>query len=237
MSSADQPRIALLTEDLSFPPLDQAWEGLLAIGGDLNVARLIAAYESGVFPWYGEEDPILWWAPEQRSILPLEELRISKSMRNILNREQFEIRMDTAFEEVIRSCADIRREGNEGTWISEAIITSYIELHKLGLAHSVEAWQNGTLAGGLYGVSIGRMFFGESMFSHQNNASKAAFIHLVQWAKPLGFGPIDCQIQNPHLATLGAKEVSREAYMQLLGKFLYTEPTIKGKWGNTTHPS
>ncbi|MDG2209337.1 MAG: leucyl/phenylalanyl-tRNA--protein transferase [Flavobacteriales bacterium] len=227
--STNQPRIALLDDDLTFPPLDQAWEGLLAIGGDLSESRLIAAYESGVFPWYGEEDPILWWAPENRSILPLDQLRITKSMRNVLNRKQFNIRMDTAFESVIRSCGDIRRDG-EGTWISEEIIDAYLGLHRLGLAHSVEAWENGELVGGLYGLSIGRMFFGESMFSTSNNASKAAFIHLVGWAKERGFGPIDCQIQNPHLASLGAIEIPRGEYMMLMQQHLKAEKTIKGPW-------
>jgi leucyl/phenylalanyl-tRNA--protein transferase len=235
VTESNQPRIALLTDDLSFPPLHESWEGLLAVGGDLSEARLIAAYEAGVFPWYGEEDPILWWAPEKRSILHLEELNVSKSMRNILNRGLFEIRMDTCFEQVVRACGDIRREG-EGTWISEEITEAYVALHRLGLAHSVETWHNGELVGGLYGISIGRMFFGESMFSLMNNASKVAFIHLVQWAKMRGFGPIDCQVQNPHLATLGAREIERAHYMEILDAYLKKHATIKGTWSPEIDP-
>ena len=224
-----QPRIALLDETISFPPLTDAWEGLLAVGGDLSEARLIAAYENGIFPWYGENDPILWWAPEKRSILALDELKISKSMRNVLNRNEFEIRVDTAFKEVVQFCADIRKN-DEGTWISVEIIEAYHRLHKLGLAHSFESWSNGELVGGLYGISIGKMFFGESMFSAKSNASKAAFIALVRWAKHRNFGPIDCQISNPHLVSLGAKEIEREEYMQLLRTHLSNGPTIKGPW-------
>jgi leucyl/phenylalanyl-tRNA---protein transferase len=229
VTDSTQPRIALLNDDISFPPLEESWEGLLAVGGDLSEARLIAAYEAGIFPWYGEEDPILWWAPEKRSVLYLDELNISKSMRNVLNRGTFEIRMDTCFEQVVRSCGDIRRDG-EGTWISEAITEAYIALHRLGLAHSVESWHNNELVGGLYGVSIGHMFFGESMFSQMNNASKAAFIHLVKWAREQGFGPIDCQVQNPHLASLGAREIERSEYMTILKRHLNDFPTIKGRW-------
>ncbi|MDE0978697.1 MAG: leucyl/phenylalanyl-tRNA--protein transferase [Flavobacteriales bacterium] len=235
VTESNQPRIALLTDDLSFPPLHESWEGLLAVGGDLSEARLIAAYEAGVFPWYGEEDPILWWAPEKRSILHLDELNVSKSMRNILNRGLFEIRMDTSFEQVVRACGDIRREG-EGTWISEEITEAYMALHRLGLAHSVETWHKDKLVGGLYGISIGRMFFGESMFSLMTNASKVAFIHLVRWAKQRGFGPIDCQVQNPHLATLGAREIERAHYMEILEVNLKQHATIKGPWSPEIDP-
>jgi len=142
------PKIIQLDSTISFPPVEEAWEGLLAIGGDLQEARLIAAYESGIFPWYGENDPILWWAPETRSVLDLDDLHISKSMRNILNQQKFELRIDTAFDEVIRQCADVRKN-SEGTWISKDIIQAYSRLHKLGLAHSFECWRNGDLVGGL----------------------------------------------------------------------------------------
>ena len=165
---------------------------------DLTEARLIAAYEHGVFPWYGENDPILWWAPEERSVLFLDSLHIAKSMRSVLNSNRFELRIDTAFEHVIQACADVR-SSTEGTWISQDIIEAYIRLHDLGLAHSFEAWRDGKLVGGLYGVSIGCMFFGESMFSAESNASKFCFIQLVEWAKANGYGPIDCQISNSHL--------------------------------------
>lgn len=229
MTESTQPRITLLTDEINFPAFEEAWEGLLAIGGDLSEARLIAAYEKGIFPWFGEEDPILWWAPEKRSILHLDELNISKSMRNVLNRGEFVIRMDTCFEEVVRSCGDIRRDA-EGTWISEEITTAYLRLHELGLAHSIESWHNGKLVGGLYGVSLGRMFFGESMFTRMNNASKVAFIHLVRWAQERDFGPIDCQVQNSHLASLGAREIERTEYMAILDRNIKKAATMKGKW-------
>lgn len=234
LTDSTQPRIKVLTDEIDFPNLEEAWEGLLAIGGDLSEARLVAAYEKGIFPWFGEEDPILWWAPEQRSILFLHELNISKSMRNILNRNQFEIRMDTSFEEVVRSCGDIRRDG-EGTWISEEIIKAYVSLHELGLAHSIESWHQGKLVGGLYGVSLGRMFFGESMFARMNNASKVAFIHLVKWARERGFGPIDCQVQNTHLASLGAREIERSEFMGILDQSIRKGATLKGKWNPELH--
>ena len=225
----EQPRIALLDDTISFPPLHEAWEGLLAIGGDLNEARLIAAYEGGIFPWYGENEPILWWAPEKRCIVRLEDLKISKSMRNVLNRKDFTVKIDTKFEEVVRNCGELRKDG-EGTWISEEIIQAYLRLYELGLAHSFETWRNGKLIGGLYGVSIGHMFFGESMYSSENNASKIAFIHLIEWAKLNNFGPIDCQIQNNHLNSLGAIEIQRDEFMSLLRTHLNNGKTIRGSW-------
>jgi leucyl/phenylalanyl-tRNA--protein transferase len=224
-----QPRIAMLDDTIGFPPLHEAWEGLLAIGGDLNEARLIAAYEGGIFPWYGENDPILWWAPEKRCIARLEDLKISKSMRNVLNRKDFQVKVDTKFEEVIRNCGELRKDG-EGTWISEEIVQAYLRLHELGLAHSFETWRNGKLIGGLYGVSIGRMFFGESMYSSESNASKIAFIHLIEWARRNHFGPIDCQIQNNHLSSLGAIEIQRDEFMSLLRTHLNNGKTIRGRW-------
>lgn len=224
-----EPKVTLLDDTIAFPPVEEAWEGLLAVGGDLQEARLIAAYEHGVFPWYGENDPILWWAPEERSVLYLDQLHIAKSMRSVLNRNHFELRIDTAFDEVIQACADVRMNA-EGTWISDDIIQAYIRLHELGLAHSFEAWKDGRLAGGLYGVSIGRMFFGESMFSRENNASKFAFIQLVDWAKRHEFGPIDCQINNSHLATLGAEIIPRTTYTKLLRTHLAAGKTLSGKW-------
>ncbi|MAI22893.1 MAG: leucyl/phenylalanyl-tRNA--protein transferase [Flavobacteriales bacterium] len=223
------PKVALLDETISFPAIEEAWEGLLAIGGDLEEARLIAAYEHGVFPWYGENDPILWWAPEERSVLFLENLHIAKSMRSVLNSHRFELRIDTAFSQVIQTCADVR-SNKEGTWISQDIIDAYIRLHELGLAHSFEAWREDRLVGGLYGISIGRMFFGESMFSLESNASKFCFIQLVQWAKKNGYGPIDCQISNSHLISMGAKNIPREAYSRLLRTHLAAGKTRRGKW-------
>ena len=227
----EQPRIAMLDDTIGFPPLHESWEGLLAVGGDLSEARLIAAYEGGIFPWYGENDPILWWAPEKRCILRLEDLKISKSMRNVLNRQDFEVKIDTQFEEVVRNCGKLRKDG-EGTWISEEIISAYLRLHELGLAHSFETWRKGKLVGGLYGVSIGHMFFGESMYSDESNASKIAFIHLIEWAKRNRFGPIDCQIQNNHLKSLGAIEIQRSEFMSLLRSHLNNGKTIRGNWSS-----
>tara|TARA_B100000575_G_C23113482_1_gene643430 strand:- start:208 stop:930 length:723 start_codon:yes stop_codon:yes gene_type:complete len=223
------PKVTLLDDTLAFPPVEEAWEGLLAIGGDLSEARLIAAYEHGVFPWYGENDPILWWAPEKRSVLFLENLHIAKSMRSVLNRNQFELRIDTAFDQVIQTCADVR-SNKEGTWISKDIIKAYIRLHEIGLAHSFEAWLGGKLVGGLYGVSIGRMFFGESMFSIESNASKFCFIQLVQWAESNAYGPIDCQISNSHLTSMGATIIPREEYSKILRTYLSAGKTRRGMW-------
>lgn len=228
-----QPKIALLDDELHFPPVSAAHDGLLAVGGDLSAARLILAYESGIFPWSGEDTPLLWWAPEERSVLPLDKIRIHKSMRNVLNRNNFEIRMDTAFGEVIERCA---RHGRPETWITQEFIDGYRGLHELGMAHSIEAWENGQLVGGLYGVSAGQMFFGESMFSAAPNASKAALLGLVRLLKAWGFGPIDCQIQNPHLATLGAEEIDRDKFMSELAYHLHAGPTRLGSWSGFEVP-
>lgn len=223
-------KVHVLDADLQFPPVQAAGEhGLLAVGGDLSSARLLAAYEHGAFPWFMQEDPILWWAPSERAVLPVHELKVSKSMRNELNRRRYRITLDRNFESVVRGCQHAPRDG-EGTWISEDIVTAYVELHQLGLAHSVEAWQGDELVGGLYGVSLGRMFFGESMFSKATNASKVAFVHLVRWLALRGFGPVDCQIINPHLESLGAKLWDREAFQTQLTHFLHAGPTLKGPW-------
>ena len=223
-------KIHLLDADLHFPPVEVAEEhGLLAVGGDLSPARLLAAYEHGAFPWFMEDDPILWWAPAERAVLPTEALKVSKSMRNELNRNRYRVTLDRAFERVIRGCQKAPRDG-EGTWISEDIVSAYMSLHELGMAHSVEAWEGDQLVGGLYGVSLGRMFFGESMFSTSTNASKVAFVKLVRWLAFRGFGPVDCQIMNDHLASLGVQSWSREDFQIQLEKFLHKAPTLKGSW-------
>ena len=222
--------ITLLDETLNFPPVETAVEGLLAVGGDLSPARLLAAYESGIFPWYDEDSPPLWWSPEERAVLFLEDLKVSKSMRSTLRNGGFTFTMDRAFDAVIRACKETREATGEGTWIVEETIEGYCALHELGMAHSVETWKEGTLVGGLYGVSIGRMFFGESMFARESNASKGAFIALVRWLKARGFGPLDCQIQNDHLASLGAKTIPRQEFMDLLDQHLATGETIRGPW-------
>ena len=223
-------KVHVLDADLHFPPVEEAGEhGLLAVGGDLSAARLMAAYEHGAFPWFMEDDPILWWAPVERAVLPVLELNVSKSMRNELNRKRYRITMDRDFEAVVRGCQNAPRDG-EGTWITDDIVKAYVDLHELGLAHSVEAWKGDALVGGLYGVSLGRMFFGESMFSTATNASKVAFVHLVRWLAVKGFGPVDCQIMNPHLASMGATLWPREDFQTQLQHFLHAGPTLKGPW-------
>ena len=228
-------KIHLLDADLHFPPVSAAGDhGLLAVGGDLSPARLMAAYEHGTFPWFMEDEPIMWWAPSERAVLPAQGLKVTKSMRNILNRRPFRITMDRCFEEVVRQCQQAPRDG-EGTWITDDIVDAYVALHDLGVAHSVEAWRDDELVGGLYGVSLGRMFFGESMFSTQSNASKVAFIQLVRWLALNGFGPVDCQIMNPHLASLGAEPWPRAQFQTQLSLFLHAAPTMKGPWTPHEH--
>lgn len=225
-------RVHLLDDGMEFPPVaDAGEEGLLAVGGDLSTARLLAAYEHGVFPWFMEGDPIMWWSPFERAVLPLEQLKVSKSMRNVLNQHRFKVTMDRAFEAVIRGCQQAPRDG-EGTWISDDMVQAYLALHTLGMAHSVEVWDQKQLVGGLYGVSIGRMFFGESMFSTASNASKVALIHLVEWLKAHEFGPLDCQIMNPHLQSLGAELWPRHRYQNALEQHLHSGATLQGSWDN-----
>lgn len=219
-----------LTEDLVFPPPYLAEpEGLLAIGGDLSINRLLLAYRSGIFPWYSPGEPILWWSPDPRFVLFPQRLQVSKSMRQLLRRNVFEISFDRAFAEVIAHCSSAPRPGQSGTWITTEMQAAYIRLHKAGFAHSAEAWQNGVLVGGLYGISLGRVFFGESMFSEVSNASKAAFITLVQWLQVRDFQLIDSQVYTEHLASLGAEEVPRSEYLNLLQQGLSAE-TLPGPW-------
>jgi len=207
----------LLDEDLWFPPPEEAnEEGLLAVGGDLRPERLLLAYQSGIFPWYNAEDPLLWWSPDPRFVLFPEELRVSHSMRPLLKRNEFNFRRDTAFDSVIRSCATVYRSGENGTWIQEEMIRAYGQLHELGFAHSAEAWKDGELVGGLYGVRLGNVFFGESMFSRKSNASKFAFIKLVQALQEEGVRVIDCQMQTEHLERFGACYIPRKQFLDLL---------------------
>ena len=213
--------IPWLTDHDTFPPLEKALvkpNGLLAAGGDLSPERLLAAYRLGIFPWYNEGEPILWWSPDPRMVLFPDELKISRSLARRLKKADYEVRFDTAFREVMLACASAQRQGQRGTWITEDIINGYCKLHELGFAHSAETWINGKLAGGLYGVAIGRMFYGESMFHHITDASKIAFVHLVQRLQQQGFGMIDCQMKTPHLASLGAKEIPRSEFSQRLAK-------------------
>ena len=190
--------------------------GLLAIGGDLSVKRLLAAYSQGIFPWYSEGDPILWWYTDPRLVLFPHEFYISKRFARTLRNTSFRTSFDMAFEDVIHSCADVRRKEEEGTWISPEMQEAYIELHQAGFAHSVECWQEENLAGGLYGVQIGKVFFGESMFTHQSNASKVALASLVEHLKQQDIQLIDCQMTTNHLLSFGAKEISGRQFSKLL---------------------
>jgi len=219
-----------LVEELVFPPPEYADpSGLLAVGGDLSSERLLEAYRVGIFPWYSEEQPILWWSPDPRFILNLDEFRVSRSLRKTLTREIFQISFDRAFEEVIQACASVARRGQKGTWITEEMQQAYVELHGLGYAHSVETWFGGQLVGGLYGVSLGRAFFGESMFHAKTDASKVALAVLVQQLKQWEFHFIDAQMTTEHLTRLGAKETPRRVFLKRLQSALRF-PTKRGKW-------
>lgn len=214
-----QAMIPWLAENGPFPSTDKALRepnGLLAAGGDLSTERLLAAYRLGIFPWYNEGEPILWWSPDPRMVLFPEELKISRSLEKRLKKTDYEIRFDSAFHEVILACASALRRGQKGTWITEDIINGYCKLHGLGYAHSAETWMNGKLVGGVYGVAIGRMFYGESMFHHVTDTSKIAFVRLVQRLQQQGFGMIDCQMKTAHLASLGAKELARPDFLLML---------------------
>ncbi|WP_445710228.1 leucyl/phenylalanyl-tRNA--protein transferase [Flavobacterium sp.] len=206
-----------LTKDLYFPPVEEASpEGIIAIGGDLSIERLLLAYRSGIFPWFEDDEPIMWWTPEERMVLLFEDLRITKSMRNVLNKEEFKVTFNKDFRAVITNCQVIKREGQNGTWITEDMVEAYCKLHELGYAKSVEVWQNEELVGGLYGVDLGHVFCGESMFSKVSNASKVAFITLAQKLQKANYRLIDCQVYNDHLASLGCVEIDREDFMMIL---------------------
>lgn len=206
-----------LTKDMYFPPVEEAsYEGVLAVGGDLSVDRLLLAYRNGIFPWFNEDEPILWWAPSERMVVVPNSYKVPRSMRNVLNQNKFKITFNTAFNEVIHNCQQIERTGQEGTWITNDIVTSYIKLHELGFAKSVEVWQNDELVGGLYGVDLGHVFCGESMFSKVSNASKVAFITLINYLKEHNYKLLDCQVHNHHLESLGAFEISRDTFMLVL---------------------
>lgn len=223
--------IPWLDNDAPFPPLDSALRepnGLLAAGGDLSPQRLIEAYSRGIFPWFNPGDPILWWSPDPRMVLFPDELKISRSLRKTLKKHPCEIRFDTAFRQVMEACA-APRDGHSGTWITPAMIAAYTELHRQGHAHSVETWMDDKLVGGLYGISLGRMFYGESMFSLATDASKIAFVHLVRQLERWGYGMIDCQMKTAHLASLGAREIPRAEFSQKLSE-LVNFPGIDGTW-------
>ena len=195
-------------------------DGLLAIGGDLSTDRLILAYKMGIFPWFNEEDEILWWSPDPRFVLFPDDLHVSRSMKNLLDKQAFEISYDKDFTAVIHACKTLRRKEDAGTWITDEMEQAYINLHHMGIAHSVETWKDGNLVGGLYGLRMGKVFFGESMFSRESNASKYAFITLVNKLKKEGLILIDCQVANDHVRSLGASDIPRSYFLELLRKYL-----------------
>ena len=206
-----------LSKELFFPNVSYAdRDGVLAIGGDLSSERLQLAYTSGIFPWFEVGEPIMWWSPNPRMVLFLDELIVSKSMRNILNRDVFTVTFNQNFRDVISNCQNIKRNGQNGTWITNDMIEAYCKLNELGIAKSVEVWQNDELVGGLYGVDLGHVFCGESMFSKVSNASKVAFIALVNQLKKENYKLLDCQVYNPHLESLGCREIDREEFMRIL---------------------
>ncbi len=209
-----------LDKELIFPPVHLAEpDGLLAMGGDLSTERLLLAYRHGIFPWY-EGDIILWWCPHPRFVLIPIELKISKSIKPLLNRNEFEFTTNKAFAQVIHHCKETKRPGQEGTWITDEVEKAYSRLHELGYAHSAEVWKDGELVGGLYGIKLGKVFFGESMFSKSNNASRYAFIKYVQQLKEEGIELIDCQVYTEYLESLGARMIDREEFDNLLKKFI-----------------
>lgn len=215
--------IPLLGPADPFPPVERALRrpsGLLAAGGDLSPDRLREAYRRGIFPWYGPGEPILWWSPDPRMVLAPGEMRVPRSLAKAVRNRPHELRIDSAFRQVVQACA-APRNGQEGTWIAPEMIDAYCRLHALGLAHSVEIWVGGELAGGLYGVALGRVFFGESMFSRARDASKMALFHLAQRLEAAGFGLIDCQMSTPHLASMGAREIPRAQFLRSVGDLVH----------------
>lgn len=219
--------------DNRFPhPSEANPDGLLAIGGDLSAERLLSAYQLGIFPWYNPGELPLWWCPDPRFVLFPEQLKVSKSMRPYFNQQKFTVSYDTCFTEVVKACAKAPRQGQDGTWISNEIITGYTALHQKGFAHSVEVWEAGQLVGGLYGVALGKVFFGESMFARRSNASKFGFIALVRALRSRGFTLIDCQQETNHLRSLGAELISREAFLRLLGENEEKHPPAPAHWAD-----
>lgn len=218
-----------------FPPLESALSepdgpnGLLAAGGDLSPERLLSAYAQGIFPWFSKGDPILWWSPDPRMVLVPNEIIIRRSLAKVLRNCAYEIRVDTAFADVIAACAAPRRDGQSGTWIVPEIQAAYVRLHELGYAHSIETWMEGKLAGGLYGVALGRAFFGESMFSRHKDPSKIALAHLCVLLQQKGFGIIDCQMETTHLASLGARPIPRSEFSARLAELVPQESAV-GLW-------
>ena len=217
-----------LGPDLAFPPPEGAVRGLVAVGGDLSPDRLLLAYRSGIFPWY-DEGPILWHSPDPRCVLPVENLHVGRTLRRVLTQGRFEVRFDREFARVIRACRSAPRPGQDGTWITGEMEAAYVTLHRMGYAHSVEAYEDGTLVGGLYGVSLGRIFFGESMFSVRPNASKVALVRLVEKVAGWGFRVVDAQVPTPHTVAMGAVEWPRARFLAALHEGI-GHPTHLGAW-------
>lgn len=219
-----------------FPPPHQAEpDGLLAIGGDLSPGRIIRAYASGIFPWFAQGDPILWWSPDPRLVLVPGEFHISHSVRPLIRKKEFQPAFDQNFYQVIRQCALVERKDQPGTWITSSMIRAYSRLHQMGIAHSAEVYRNGRLAGGLYGLCLGRIFFGESMFSLERDASKMALFYLTEELKNIGFALIDAQQSTPHLKSLGAKEIPRSEFLTILSENLHGGPG-PGSWSGWAKP-
>ena len=225
-----------LDDRLVFPPVHLAEDGLLAIGGDLRPERLLLAYTHGIFPWYAENLPIMWHSPDPRMIMTSGDLVVQRSLKKAIRRRPYELRMDTAFMDVLAGCAAAPRAGQTGTWLIPEMVAAYEKLHELGFAHSIEAWEGGTLVGGLYGVSLGAAFFGESMFARAPDASKIAYVACVRQLAAWGIGLIDCQVHTDHLARFGAYEVPRAKYLELL-KVALDEPTKRGRWAFELEPA
>lgn len=205
-----------LTDDLIFPPVEGAEDGIVAVGGDLLPERLIIAYYSGIFPWYSKGEPIIWWSPDPRFVLFPERLHVSKSMKRVLNRKELKVTFNQSFEQVISECKKIPRPGQKGTWITDEMELAYIRLHELGYAQSVEVWKNEELVGGMYGLRVGKVFSGESMFSKASNASKLALIHFIRKFRTEGGQLFDCQVHSDHMVSMGAEEISREQFLKYL---------------------
>jgi leucyl/phenylalanyl-tRNA--protein transferase len=219
-----------LGREVVFPdPARAEPDGLLAVGGDLSPERLLAAYARGIFPWFDERSPILWWSPDPRLVLDAEDLHVSRSLARTLRRGTYRVTADDAFERVIRRCAERARPGQRGTWITPEMEEAYVRLHRLGFAHAFAAWEGDALAGGLYGVSLGAAFFGESMFADRRDASKVALARAVEWLRGRGISLVDCQVRTEHLVSLGAREVPRRAFLARLRRALDV-PTLRGRW-------
>lgn len=218
-----------LSRALVFPSPEEAEDGLLAVGGDLSPERVLLAYRSGIFPWYGDGLPILWHSPDPRCVLVVGRLHVGRTLRRAMAKKTYDVRFDTAFEQVIRACKSTPRPGQDGTWITDEMEEAYIRLFRMGYAHSVEAWERGQLVGGLYGVSLGRVFFGESMFSHRPNSSKVALLTLADQIAKWGFSFIDAQVATPQTLALGAEEWPRQYFLERLREEL-AYPTNEGSW-------